>query len=299
MSENMLKKAIENKIPILVLGAPGTGKTTFVKKLIYDIYRDEEYCIHVNLASIRPEHFEDELFGHVDSRSNKKGLLESAHNKVLFLDEICELDLHLQAKILQVLEEKSYHSIGCLKKKKFTGTIVFSTNKYLENEVLLGKFREDLFHQIKGLTYSLQSVCFNPTKLRQILSANKNLAPGLLNILCNYSWPGNFRELIRFNNYCNILHPEIVTEGLFNEWKLKHDDQYEFLSYQHYHDALAGFEKTYLRKKLNKYNGKINQTSTEIKLSKGTLIAKIKKYDIQSASNDKFKKYKYLRALDV
>ena len=154
-----LKKAAATQVPILILGETGTGKEVFAKAAHALSPRRQGPFISVNMAAIRSELFEGELFGHVKGAFTgavgRTGFLESAHGGTLFLDEVGDLPLDLQAKLLRFLEDGGFHRVGQSCVTHVDARIIAATNRDLQHEVQAGRYREDLYYRLRGMVLTL------------------------------------------------------------------------------------------------------------------------------------------------
>ena len=196
---------------VLICGETGTGKELIARKLHYSSVRKDKPFITVNCAAIPKELIESELFGYekgafTGAHSRRVGRFEEASSGTIFLDEIGELDLSLQAKLLRVLQEREIERLGSNKKIQVEFRLISSTNRDLRQEILAGNFREDLFYRIDVVqinTFALRDIkddipllvsefikefCIREEK---VLNASEEV----LNVLQNHSWPGNIRQL--------------------------------------------------------------------------------------------------------
>ena len=196
---------------VLICGETGTGKELIARKLHYSSVRKDKPFITVNCAAIPKELIESELFGYekgafTGAHSRRVGRFEEASSGTIFLDEIGELDLSLQAKLLRVLQEREIERLGSNKKIRVEFRLISSTNRDLRQEILAGNFREDLFYRIDVVqinTFALRDIkddipllvsefikefCIREEK---VLNASEEV----LNVLQNHSWPGNIRQL--------------------------------------------------------------------------------------------------------
>lgn len=292
----MLKK---EKLPfveesILLLGESGVGKSSLAKWIHENSKRAKDEFIQVNVASLSEQLFESEMFGHkkgsfTGAHVDKIGFCEKIGNGILFLDEIGDLSLELQKKLLTLVDERVFYSVGSTQKKVFKGQIIFATHKDLHKLVSKGRFREDLYYRICTFPYYMKPLRENLEKERIILNEFNSerivqqkfqlkMTASVRSFLFEYNFPGNFRELKQIIKYLVFVAENDVEMIHFPHWvnvnkarKSSSDD---------YYDALAYFERGFLVDKLKKYQGKINQTASKINISKVTLISKIKKYDI-------------------
>ena len=201
-----------NATTILLQGESGTGKDLIAKSVHYTGHRAEKPFMAVNCASL-PEHLlESELFGHergayTDAKGTKKGLFELADGGTIFLDEIAEMRFDLQAKLLRVIEEKSFRRVGGVKDIQVDVRIVAASNKDLEEERKAGRFRDDLYYRLKVVPILLPPLRSRPDDIvplarHYIEQFNRDfgkkvvgLSPKAEQALLRYSWPGNVREL--------------------------------------------------------------------------------------------------------
>lgn len=208
----LIQKVEKSNIMVLVTGQSGTGKELVAKALHYNSPRSRKPFVTVNMGAIPEDLIESELFGHekgafTDARERRIGKFEEANDGTIFLDEIGEMNLHLQTKLLRVLQEKEITRIGSNKTIKLDFRMIAATNRNLTLEVKEGRFREDLFYRIQGFLIHLPPL--NERGDDVIL-----LAKNFLNEFCNnnripqvqlsreaskfmleYAWPGNIREL--------------------------------------------------------------------------------------------------------
>jgi len=212
----LVKKAIEHKdLTVLITGETGTGKTMLARIIHQNTYPDIKPFVEINCASIPPMLLESELFGHekgafTDAKDRKMGLFEVANGGTIFLDEIGDLDLNLQAKILRVIEEKTFRRVGGVEMLNFEGRIITATNQNLENLVHENRFRKDLYYRLMLLPIHLPPLRergddifilaehfineFNELH-RKNMPRVRGLSPEAKAMFKKYPWPGNVREL--------------------------------------------------------------------------------------------------------
>lgn len=209
---DLMGKAARNNISVSVFGETGTGKELVAKGIHYNSTRKNKPFVPVNISSIPETLIESELFGYekgafTGADSSKPGKIELAHEGTLFLDEIAEMNLSTQAKLLRVLQEREVVRLGSNKTIKFDVRIIIATHRNLVDQVQNGKFREDLYFRLLGLTINLPplrergSDCIMLAKhfanafCAENKMAPKNLSDSAVEKIRSYSFPGNVREL--------------------------------------------------------------------------------------------------------
>lgn len=207
-----IKKVSVVDSTVLVLGETGVGKSRLVRHLHEVSHRKNESFYEINCAALPTNLIESELFGYSGgsftgaNREGKKGLLESAHKGTLFLDEIGEMPLEIQAKLLQVLQEKTFRPIGGRELKKVDVRIVAATNRDLSTMVKQGTFRKDLYYRLNVIPISIpplreRTEDILPLIYHYLQHFNKKygrdvkLAPSTLQMFVGYPWEGNNREI--------------------------------------------------------------------------------------------------------
>lgn len=207
-----LEKAARTNINVSVTGETGTGKEVIAKAIHYNSERKKKPFVAVNMAAIPKELIESELFGHekgafTGAMARKAGKFEEANKGTIFLDEIAELDLSLQSKILRVLQEREVVRVGGNEKVSLDVRIIVATHKNLLDEVKKGTFREDLFYRVMGLPIELPPLrergddilLLAKFFLDEFCKSNKmpvmTIAPDGKEKLMKYAYPGNVREL--------------------------------------------------------------------------------------------------------
>lgn len=218
----VLKKVAPTDSTVLVTGESGTGKELLVRALHANSLRADKPFVPINCGAIPKELLESELFGHekgafTHAIRSRAGRFEMADGGTVFLDEIGEMDLSLQVKILRVLQEKEIERVGGNGPRKVDVRIVAATNRDLEEEVAHGRFREDLYYRLNVIPmhlpplrerrddillltdYFLERFCTRKARPKLALS------PMVRRILLVYPWPGNIRELENFMERLSIL----------------------------------------------------------------------------------------------
>lgn len=208
----MIQKVEKSNIMVLVTGQSGTGKELVARAIHYNSQRAKKPFVTVNMGAIPDDLIESELFGHekgafTDARDRRIGKFEEANEGTVFLDEIGEMDLMMQTKLLRVLQEKEVTRIGSNKSIKLDVRVIAATNRNLVHEVKEGRFREDLFYRLQGFLIHLPPlfergddvVLLSKKFLTEFCKENKMptiaLSKEAVKFLLDYKWPGNVREL--------------------------------------------------------------------------------------------------------
>ncbi|RZJ54261.1 MAG: sigma-54-dependent Fis family transcriptional regulator [Flavobacterium sp.] len=282
---------------VLIQGESGTGKELAAKAIHYNSKRNKKPLIVVNCAAIPKNLIESELFGHekgsfTGATSKKTGKFEQAHQGTIFLDEIGEMPLELQAKILRTLEQKEIQPIGCNITKIVDIRIIAATNVDLQNEVLKGNFRADLFYRLNVFPIDIPPLRNHPEDIADLVKyfinryCKKYEKPfttttlKVLNGLKTYQWPGNIRELEHAVEKAVLMSGgKIISEintGDQNIIKAPNDKNY----IKPWHE----FEKEYILKALKFCRGKVsgpNSASAFLEIPPTTLKSKMLKLGIK------------------
>jgi DNA-binding NtrC family response regulator len=207
-----LEKGARSALPVLLVGEPGTGKELFARAVHRLSPRAAAPFIAVNMAAVSPELFESELFGHVrgsftGATADRKGHFEMADRGTIFLDEIGDLRLDHQSKLLRVLQDKSFHRVGASRPTAVDVRVVAASNRDLERGVTEGWFREDLYFRLKGIVLRLPPLRARPADVpllatrfvtdsaRELGRDGMTLSEAAMQALRAHDWSGNVREL--------------------------------------------------------------------------------------------------------
>lgn len=227
-------KLAESEIIILINGESGTGKELVAYNIHYSSKRKFENFVPINCGSIPNELLESELFGYekgafTGAMKSKAGLFEVADKGTIFLDEVAELSLNAQVKLLRVIQDGEIEKIGRTKSTKVDVRIIAATNKNLENEVNEGRFREDLYYRLNVLPVSISPLRerkediiylmmhFIDTYAQEMGKTSPVIEEAAIKILSFYSWPGNVRQLKNVAQRLVFEADEVVTVDNVNQ----------------------------------------------------------------------------------
>jgi DNA-binding NtrC family response regulator len=216
----LIEKVAPTDATVLVRGPSGTGKELVARALHFNSARRERPLVTINCAALQESLLESELFGHekgafTGAVQSKPGLVEVAEGGTLFIDEIGEMAPGLQAKLLRVLEDGHYRRVGGTQENRADVRIVAATNRRLDEEIKVGRFREDLFYRLNVLSIELPPLRERAEDIpelvehflttRQIGPTRYRIQPEALAVLRQYDWPGNVRELANVVERAQIL----------------------------------------------------------------------------------------------
>lgn len=286
-----IKKVSVVDSTVLALGETGVGKSRLVRHLHEVSHRKNESFYEINCAALPTNLIESELFGYSGgsftgaNREGKKGLLESAHKGTLFLDEIGEMPLEIQAKLLQVLQEKTFRPIGGRELKKVDVRIVAATNRDLSTMVKQGTFRKDLYYRLNVIPISIpplreRTEDILPLIYHYLQHFNKKygrdvkLAPSTLQMFVGYPWEGNNREIE------NVIERIVITADDFvtvEDLPLSMQEATVEQSGQSLYRMLEEVERNIILKAYKTY-GSSYKVAEFLQISQSAATRKIKKF---------------------
>ncbi|MBC7654206.1 MAG: sigma-54-dependent Fis family transcriptional regulator [Oligoflexus sp.] len=291
----LMEKATKTNINVSITGETGTGKEVVAKAIHYNSDRKKKNFVAVNMAAIPKELVESELFGYekgafTGAVTRKIGKFEEANGGTIFLDEIAELDLNIQSKILRVLQEREVVRVGGNEVVKFDARLIIATHKNLGEEVKKGNFREDLYYRIIGLPIELPPLRDRGNDIlilakhfaNEFAKINKmgsiNIAKDAKDKLLKYQFPGNVRELKSILDLAVVMceDNEIKAEDItFNSIK----QEQNFLMDE---KTLRSHTCDIIQFYLKKNNNDVIVTSQILDIGKSTIYKMIKDGEIES-----------------
>ncbi len=292
---------------VLITGDNGTGKE-LVAHAIHRLSPREGYpFVDVNCAAIPEELIESELFGHekgafTGATGKKRGKFDLAHQGTIFLDEIADMSLKTQAKILRILQEQRFERVGGTKTIAVDVRVLAATNKDLKAEIAAGRFREDLFYRLNVIPIHVPPLAERSEDIPELVAdflghlagkhnqPVKSFTPEALEVLQAQPWPGNVRELKNLVERLWILCPseEIGVEDLPAEMggaAAPRAGQAQLFAGD-FKSARASFEKAYLEAKLAANQGNVSRTAEEVGLERSHLHKKMKALGIKAGNGD-------------
>lgn len=298
-SDNMLnlytlaEKAAATDVNVLILGENGVGKEVLAKHIHTNSGRSEELLVSVDLGAIPETLFESELFGHVKgaftgAHTHRAGRFQAASGGTLFLDEIGNLPLHLQAKLLRVLETREVTPVGSDKTIAVDVRLICATNMPLPQHVDEGAFRSDLFYRINTVELEIPPLRDRPEDIASLLNyfsqqvivkyklPHKTISEAAIAKACEYNWPGNVRELAHAVERALILsdQSQLMPEDFhFHRKSLPKNEMLPTFN-------LEEVERYVVEQVLKKHKGNISHCAKELGITRTSLYRRLKKYKL-------------------
>lgn len=287
---------------VLIYGESGTGKELVAQSLHSRSLRNQNPFIAMNCAAVPEELIESELFGHLKGAftgayQNKRGKFEMADTGTLFLDEVADMSLKMQAKVLRVLEEQSFEPVGSSNSITVDVRIIAATNKLLDEEIDKGNFRRDLFYRLNVIPFQIPSLRqhmedipqlvehFNQMHCKRNKLQNKRFTDDAVNVMQNYDWPGNVRQLSSIVERVVIMNQKIRIEA--EDIPIGKSEQLANIhyNYDNYREANEAYEKEFITRKLIEFQGNITRTAEAIGIDRSYLYRRMKALSISSKQN--------------
>jgi two-component system response regulator AtoC len=303
----LVTKVLNNEITVLIYGESGTGKELIARAIHYNGKRKDKPFIVVNCASIPRELLESELFGHekgsfTGAHQRKLGKFELANGGTIFLDEVGELEMLLQAKLLRVIQEREFERVGGTELIKTDVRIISATNRDLKLAVEKKEFREDLYYRLNSFPISIPPLRFRRGDILVLAqhfldTFNKKLGKNIkgfskktVKLIYEYNWPGNIREMENMIERCLIIcEKDIVdVDDLPSQIRTAEpvgDDDLDSSLFSD--DSIIPFEKLKedsIRHALKITKGNIVEAAKKLQLGRATIYRLMEKYNIENRS---------------
>ncbi len=292
-----LKRVASTGSRVLISGPAGAGKEVAARLLHSWSPRAGSAFVSVNSARITPERFEEELFGE-ESEGNlvRPGLLERADGGTLYFDEVADMPLSTQARILRVLTEQAFVRVGGTRQIRVDVRVVSSTSRNLEGEIKEGRFREDLFYRLNVVPVAVPSLAERRDDIPMLIEhffaryardqgiTPPEICPEAMAALQAYEWPGNVRQLRNVVERTVILTPreriarievDMLPPEILSD-RGQNDSRISALMGVPLRDARENFEREYLRVQIRRFSGNISKTANFIGMERSALHRKLK-----------------------
>lgn len=315
----LVEQVANSDANVLILGESGTGKEVVARNLHYHSARRNKPFVPINCGAIPSELLESELFGHekgafTGAITARQGRFELAEGGSLFLDEIGDMSLHMQVKLLRVLQERIFERVGSNKPITADVRIIAATHRNLEEQIKAGQFREDLYYRLNVFPIEMPPLRERkddiPLLINELITRMEHekrgsvrLTPQAVMSLCNYHWPGNVRELANLIERLVIMHPFGVVDiyDLPEKFRLDKGDMVATLpvalemdmSYDPWavprlpregldlKEHINNLEYNLIKQALDDAGGIVAHAANRLKLRRTTLVEKMRKYGLQ------------------
>lgn len=294
---DLAKRVAPGDTTVLLTGETGTGKEVFAQAIHLESKRNKQNFVAINCSAFSKDLLESEMFGHIagaftGAKSNQKGLFEEANNGTIFLDEIGEMALELQSKLLRVIEINEFIKVGESRPTKVNVRIIAATNRDLPKEIEKGNFRQDLFYRISVFQIQLPSLRERIADIEPLSyyflklftdKTNKNIkeiSSDYLNALKQHNWPGNIRELKNIIERSVILSDTNILSIETLPVEFRNSQIVSKKGKQLSAFDLASAEKIHIQKVLNYTSGNKTKAAELLNIALTTLYRKLEEYDL-------------------
>jgi len=319
----LMSQVADKEVSVLITGESGTGKEVVARNLHYHSPRRDKPFVPVNCGAIPAELLESELFGHekgafTGAISSRAGRFELAEGGTLFLDEIGDMPLSMQVKILRVLQERTYERVGSNRTVNADVRIVAATHKDLDEMIVGGEFREDLYYRLNVFPIEMPALRERvediPLLINELIARMEKEKRGSIRLnsasimsLCRHDWPGNVRELANLVERLAIMHPYGVVGLQELPKKFRYIDDID--ENQEYDEAAMGIggggligvdspallpvngidlkdylgnlERTLIQQALDESGGIVARAAEKLRIRRTTLVEKVRKYGLR------------------
>ena len=282
---------------VLITGESGTGKEVYANFLYENGSRVGKPFIKINCSTIPENLLESEMFGYEEgaftgaNKGGKAGIFEMANHGTLFLDEIGDLPIHLQPKLLRVLQEKEILRLGGTKTIPLDIRVIAATNRDLKKQIEKGEFREDLYYRLNVMPIKIPPLAGRKKDIKKLAeyfldvfnttyNQHKTISDEAMEVLQNAAWRGNVRELENLLERLVItMEEDEITERDLRVLDVDYNEMLPSIEGGTYKEIMERYEKSLLKKMLKKY-GKASAISREYKIDKSTLHRRLKRYGL-------------------
>ncbi|EOD00862.1 sigma-54 interaction domain-containing protein [Caldisalinibacter kiritimatiensis] len=298
--KELAKKAINNDFTVLLTGETGTGKEVFANAIHYASRRRNKPFIRINCAAIPSELLESELFGYVEGsftgarRGGKKGKFELADGGTIFLDEIGEMPMQMQAKLLRVLQEREIEKVGSYKPIPIDVRVIAATNKNLREKIRNNTFREDLYYRLNVIEINIPPLRnrredielfadYFLDELNEKYETNVKISKEAKKVLNDYSWPGNVRELKNVIERAYVLADEdiILNAHLPTNILTESKIQTSNVTNKSLEILMEDIERRIIIDVLSRNNFNCRKTAKDLGIHRSTLYKKMERLNIK------------------
>ncbi len=323
----LMAQVADKDVNVLITGESGTGKEVVARNLHYNSHRRHKPFVPVNCGAIPQELLESELFGHekgafTGAITSRPGRFELAQGGTIFLDEIGDMPLHMQVKLLRVLQERTFERVGGSKTYEADVRVIAATHQNLEEHIKEGKFREDLYYRINVFPIEMPPLRERtediPLLLNELVARVENEKRGSIRFnsaaimaLCRHEWPGNVRELANLVERLVITHPYGVIGVSDLPKRFRHVDDIDedrdlpeeladmagampgYVSMDtpallpvngiDLKEYLSNLECNLIKQALDDCNGVVARAAEKLKIRRTTLVEKMRKYELNRA----------------
>ena len=304
--QEQIRLVAPSNASVLITGENGTGKELVARSIHFYSQRRDKPFVEINCAAIPEELIESELFGHergafTGAVAQKKGKFDLADGGTIFLDEIGDMSLKTQAKVLRILQERKFERVGGTRTLEVDVRIIAATNKVLEEEIRAGQFREDLFYRLNVVPFTVPPLRERKEDIPPLVGhfldlfsrreggERKVMVPEAVTLLKNYEWPGNVRELKNIIERLVIMTPGgTIAVNHIPGYVAAGEPPREMVvgraggmtEFSSLREAREEFEKEFIIQKLEENDWNITKTAEAIELERSNLHRKIKSYGI-------------------
>jgi len=318
--KHVIERVSATNSRVLLTGEAGSGKDVVARVIHHNSSRADKSFMVLNCATLRPERLEAELFGSVDGimdEPGRTGVLEQANGSTLLLDEVADMPLETQGKIVRALQEQRFTKLGSTTPIEVDVRIMASTNRDLEQSMKDGEFRQDLYYRLNVVPINMPplreraedivplATFFIEDLAKTAGKPPKSFTNQAITVMQNYNWPGNIRQLRNVIEWVMIMHSHIADEqfdvvhlppeitaisagGGSGREAVNSNEQINSGAYMHLplREAREFFEREYLSSQIARFDGNVSQTSRFVGMERSALHRKLKSLQIGVGNND-------------